>query len=88
MAHVVALPWRVFLGSPVCISPVSCLYLTVSLVSSCIPVSSHFGADPLYHCIPLYPTVLSSCIIRNTYLAVSSCIPLYLTVSHRLENEI
>ena len=60
----------------------SCLYLTVSLVSRCIPVFSHFAADPLYpavsHCIQLYPYV-------------SSCIQLYLLyriVSHRLENGI
>ena len=36
------------------------------------------------HCIPLYPTV-PSC---DTYLAVSSCIPLYLTLFHRLEHGI
>ena len=49
----------------VCISLVSCLYLTVSpwyLAACCISVSSHFATDPLYpavshyHCI-LYPAV-------------------------------
>ena len=33
-----ALRWRVFLGYPACIAPVSRLYLTVSLVSRYVPV--------------------------------------------------
>jgi len=72
-----ALPWRVFLGCPACISPVSCLYFTESLGIPFIPVSIlYLFILQHIHCIPLYPTV-SSCI--RTYLAVSSCIPLYLT---------
>jgi len=82
-------------GSPpmACMVGISCLYftcilclsLTVSLVSRCIPVSSHFAADPLdpavSHCIQLYPYV-SSCIqLYLLYPAVSH-------VSHRLENGI
>ena len=90
-------PWRVFLGSPACISPVSRLYLTASSVS------------PVYPCIDLYLAILqqihgiplcmlyavSRCIqlyscIRSirTYLAVSSCILLYLTESHHLKDGI
>jgi len=64
---------------PACISPISRLYLTVSLVSRVSlyhrSISSLFAADPLYpavsHCIQLYPFV-------------SSCISLYPAVSHRI----
>jgi len=85
-----ALPWRVFLGYPACISPVSCLYLTVSLISRvsppCIEIYNHIfcNRSTVSCCISLL--TVSSCI--RTYLAVSSCIPLYLIVSHRLENGI
>jgi len=56
--------------------------------------------NPLYPCIDLYLAILwhikstvSRCISLypdciRTYPTVSSCIPLYLTVSHRLENRI
>jgi len=67
--------------------PVSCLYLTLTLYMFVIPlypchylyliISSHFhfAADP--HCIPMYPPLYPSCM---------RCIPLYLTVFHRVEN--
>jgi len=79
-----------------------CIFGMSRLYFTCIPPVSHrilgiryIPVSILYlsilqqiHCIPLYPTVFS-CILR-TYLAVSSCmrrcIPLYLTVSHRLRN--
>ena len=77
------LPWRVFLGRPACISPVSRLYLAVSMVS-CVSLY-RFYIDPFCSRCTVYP-VVSHCI--QLYPTVSSCIiPLYLTVSHRLENE-
>jgi len=81
---VIAPPGRVFLECPACISPVSRLYLTVSLVSRFL-VSLYLYQFYIYpfcsgstvsRCIPPYP--VSSCIC--TYLAVSSCIPLYLAL--------
>jgi len=77
-----ALPWRVFLEPPACILPVSCLYLTVSLVSRCTAVSSHSAVDPLCpavsHCIQLYSYVSS---YIPAVSAVSRCISSYLTAS-------
>jgi len=80
---IIALPWRVCLGCPACISLVSpLLYLTVSLVSRVSHVSIRYlSILQQIHCIPLYPTV-SSCI--RTYLAVSSCIPLYISHGIRI----
>jgi len=72
-----------------CICGISSLYFTgnpphilgIPLYPSLyLAMSSHVAADPLYpavsHCIQLY---VSSC---------TCCIPLYLTISHRLENGI
>jgi len=75
-----------FCGSSACISPASCLDITVSLVFRCIPVSSHFAADPLYpaafHCncihLYLYPCV-SSYIQLHLYL-LSAVSRMYLIV--------
>jgi len=56
-----AFPWSVFLGYSVRILPVSRLYLTVSLVPRCIPVSiyiqSFCSRSTIFRCIPLYPAV-------------------------------
>jgi len=76
-----------------CISPVSCRYLTVSLVSRCI--SLYLAILHQIHCIPLYPTLYVYVYCIQLYPCVSSyiqlylrCIPLHLIVSHLLENGI
>jgi len=64
-----------FVRCPACISPIFRLCLTVCLVSR-VPVSIIYTfIVQQIHCIPLCPNV-SSCI--RSYLAVSSCVPLYL----------
>jgi len=90
--------WPVFLGSPACMSPLCILPISHTLYLHWYPAiynpCSHYlyfilsiailrqihchrtlYPNSIVHCISLYPCVS---------LAVSSCIPLYLTVSHRL----
>jgi len=78
-----ALPWRVYLWYPACISHVSRLCISPY---SCYPAVSLYRSLSIailqqIQCIPLYPTV-SSCI--RTYLAISSCICMYPAVSRRI----
>jgi len=85
------LPWRAFLGY---LPPVFHLYpacISNGILGIPYPVYPCICIDSIssYYLFCSRSTVFhtaSSCI--RTHLAVSSCIPLYLTVSHRLENGI
>jgi len=69
----------VFHVYPACISPISCLYLTISLVSRCIwPFCSR---STVSRCIPLYPAVSVRIKLYSAVPAASRCISSYLTAS-------
>jgi len=73
--------FRLYFLYPACISLYPDIFIYLYLAPFC-------SISVVSHCIPLYPLYLAYFALHPAVSAVSRCISLYLTVSHRFENGI
>jgi len=77
------------LALSLCSPPLECIFWITRLFFTCIPPVSHrILGIPLYPSIYLHLAILQQIHCIQLYPYVSSCIQLYLTIPHRLENGI